>query len=481
MRLTDHIVWVMYLAVLGGMVWRFRKTPSDPAEFFLGGRRFGAGPLGLSVMVTAFSAVNYLAFPGEVCQNGLYVIFSLPAFFVAAGLVTRFWMPFFLRKRPLSIYALLEERFDRRVRLLASGIFLCWRFLWMGTSLYASCKIMAAMTGFRFGFLLLLCWGAAVVYSSLGGMRAVVWTDVLQFAVLGGSIAVCAWFACRDGDVVSSLSETGGFQPFYPGDRSYWMLNPDIRMTFWSVFSGSVVAFLTRFGADQMVMQRYLAASSPVNARKSLWVSVFASSGTLAVLMIFGLALRVFLRKQGAEPGEVPPLRAMTMYLGTLPAGVTGLVGAGLLAASMSSIDSGLNSCAAALAADFGRGKCRMAPGMLTVLLAFPVLAASGWILPVLNRQESLFVILNKLVNTAGTPLLAVTVCALFCRKIRSGAVFYGTAAGSVLTIVCSLTVQHLALHWYALLSLLLTAGAIGSGSLVSRLYAKVKRTPVAG
>jgi len=149
--------------------------------------------------------------------------------------------------------------------------------------------------------------------------------------------------------------------------------------------------------------------------------------------------------------------------LGSFPPGAAGLIGAGLLAAAMSSIDSGLNSCTAAITIDFQErfGLRKIPPKMLTLILAVPVIVCAAFLLPELNRNQTLFVLLNKSVNASGTPLLAVMLCALFSKKVHPRAVFYGTAAGIVLTLAITVFVTGIALHYYALFSLLATLGAI--------------------
>ena len=101
---VDSAVLVIYLAALAVIGWCCRSRQGSSEDFFLAGRRMGYFPIGLSVMVTTFSTLNFLAFPGEVYAHGLYVLISLPVFFLAAGAIVRIWMPFFHRMKLLSVY-----------------------------------------------------------------------------------------------------------------------------------------------------------------------------------------------------------------------------------------------------------------------------------------------------------------------------------------------------------------------------------------
>ena len=466
MTYLDYGIPVLYLGMLWGIAWHFRKTSAAPMEFFLGGRNFKALPIGLSVMVTTFSAVNFLAFSGEVYGHGLYVLASLPVFFLAAIPITRWWIPFVLQKSPVSIYALLEERFDRRVRQLASGLFLIWRLCWMAVALYASCKIMSVLTGWDLTLLILLCGAVAACYSAVGGLRAVIWTDVMQFTVLIGSIAVAVIWAWHQADSGAILAEAGRLKPLYPVDWNYFSPDPRNRITLWSALIGTFVTFLTRYGADQMVMQRCLAAANPAAAKRGLWINAAASTLVLGLLVLFGLAVYLHGQRAGL-PAGTPPVKVIASLLRSFPTGLPGLIGTGLLAATMSSIDSGVNSCSAAIKMDFPFFRT-LSPKILTLILAALIIAASAWLLPEWNKNNTLFVILNKTVNAIGTPLLAMMLC-IFWKKISAAALFYGGIAGIVLTVLSGFLLHNLALHYYAVLSLAVTLGATGLVQLFCR------------
>ena len=172
MGVPDYVVLLIYLAGLFAIGWHFRSAGRDGASFFLAGRTMGYFPVGLSVMVTTFSALNFLAFPGEVYQHGLYVLISLPVFFLAAVPVVSVWMPFFHRMKLVSVYEYFEKRFDWRVRALASGLFICWRLFWMAAALFASAQILSRLTGFPLAGAILAGGIIAALYTALGGMKA---------------------------------------------------------------------------------------------------------------------------------------------------------------------------------------------------------------------------------------------------------------------------------------------------------------------
>ena len=459
MGVPDYAVLLIYLLILLGIGWYFRSSGRDGTSFFLAGRSMGYFPVGLSVMVTTFSALNYLAFPGEVYGHGLYVLVSLPVFFLAAVPVVLIWMPFFRRMKLVSIYEYLEKRFDWRVRMLASGLFIFWRLFWMSAALFATAQILSKLTGFPLSGAILVSGAIATLYTAIGGMKAVMWTDVLQFFVLFGGIVLCVCNA-GPGGIFQFAGQAGKLKPWFPLDASYFSFDPSIRITFWSGLLGTFVMFLSRYGADQMVMQRYFAARDLRSAQRGLWLSGLVSVLSLGLLVIFGLSMFAAYAAHGTEPGvQLSFMAATAKMIRSLPPGVGGLIAAGLFAATMSSIDSGLNSCCAAYYSDF-HGRCfrknisvrtlTFAAGGLVIVLAFTLI-------PLTARNRSLFALINQFVNALGSPLLAIMLLAMFSRRVNAAGMLWGTACGFVLCPVISSTVRTLALHYYAVVNLAVT------------------------
>lgn len=483
MKLLDYTVVAGYLALLLLIGWKFRTRSENPAEYFLAGRRMGWFPIGLSVMVTTFSAINYLALPGEVFGFGLYVLASFPVFFLAAWIVTKVWMPFFHGKKLVSLYEFLEERFDYRVRALASGLFLAWRFFWMATALYASAQIMSRLTGVSLPAVILAGGVVATVYTAVGGMRAVMWTDVLQFFVLFGGIVLGLAFALRgDTDAFQIALEGGRLKPFLPFDPAYLSFDPRIRMTLWSGLIGVTVAFLARYGADQMVVQRYFTARDLRAAQRGLWLNAFVSVLSLSLLVLFGLAVYVHAVKSGALAGtrimNGTALQQIAALIRSFPSGVTGVIAAALLAATMSSIDSGINSCGAAYLTDFHNRLFRFRlPGhLLTAVIGSAVTFLALTAVPLAGRTNTLFMIVNKFVNGLGSPLLTLVALAMFSKRVNAFGMLAGGLCGVAASLAISFCVRNLALQYYAVANLILTIAFCYLFSFASERLAAAKR-----
>lgn len=481
MRTVDSLVCLAYLvliAVLGHRAARRTVRSGDAArdaeDFHLAGRTAGGMTVGLSVMVTAFSASNFVLFPSEVAGHGLYVAACLPVFVLVAWPVMRWAMPFFNREGDATAYACLERRHGRDVRRLASALFLLWRLLWMGLTLLAAARFLAQVTGWGVAPLIVATALVATAYTSVGGLRAVLWTDVAQFVVLFGAIIVAtAVTSSRAGGLLPMLETvrgTGGFAPFVPWDRGFLSWDPRIRITLGSAVVGTFVAFLSRYVADQSVVQRYLAAKSLAAARRGFVWNVAGALLSIGWLLVLGLAVRANAAGDATLAAK-PAAVQLGALMRALPAGALGVVTAGLLAATMSSLDSGLHSCTTSLLVDWQAADARGAyatarKGRWTVLVlgfasALLALAAQG--------LGDLFVLANRVVNGMGSPLLALMLGAMLPLGATARGLFWGTLAGTAASVLLTARVEPLAMHHYATLNFAVTALCIGAVSRCDR------------
>ena len=472
MHTLDFIVFYTYLAaVLTVGMLKFRRKQSEK-EFFLAGRSFGWFPLGISIMVTMLTAVNFAAFPAEIFQNGCYVLISLPIFLVVILPISKIFIPFFRRRSKDSAYAFLEDVFDLKTRCLASLLFMFWRLVWMAVALYASARILAAVTGCSLWLLILLGGAVTVMYTSLGGLRAVIWTDVAQFFVLMGGIFVALILVSattKDGftGIFLHAFEHNVFRPAAPYDPAFFSFDPTIRTTFWSGALGSLVAFLARYGADQMVIQRYLAAKSLPAARKGFVFNVICAFSILLLLVIFGMAMHSYAVHTDIMGKYSKPLQYMAALIKSLPYGAAGLLAAALLAATMSSVDSGVNACSMSWTKDFYHRfftksevdkvhHIRYSVYFSVIIGALIIVLAESFII-IFGHHHSIFVIFNKVINALGSPLLALVILGMLKRRPGANSVFWGGIGGTIFSVCTSLFVHNLALHYYAVANLAAT------------------------
>lgn len=300
-------------------------------------------------------------------------------------------------------------------------------------------------------------------------MRAIMWTDVLQAAILllGIVLLVVVIASTLSQPLLTILADSGRLRPLLPPDPQFLSPNPTIRITLWSALLGTLTAFMARYGADQVVMQRYFTAKSLPDAQRGIWLNAVVSVLTLTLLAVLALLLHAWaIDQQAIAPNAPSPkgfaLQQLARLLAQLPPGLPGLIAAGILAATMSSIDSGINACAATIATDLHLQQHHTRPPraqLITLAIGLVVTLVACLVIPPLHHHNSLFAIINKLVNGLGSPLLAVILLARFTspRLTSPTGILVGTTLGLLASCAISLLVQPLALHYYALANLIVT------------------------
>jgi Na+/proline symporter len=295
MRLFDWIVLVVYLVWI---VWdglRRSKGTDKVDGYFLANRSLPWWAVGLSVMATQMSAVTLVGTTGQAYVTGLRFVqlyLGLPLAMVILSLTV---VPFFTRARVYTAYEYLERRFDVRTRSLASFLFLVGRALSLGVTLAAPSVVMSAILGWTLPVTVLAICVPMILYTTIGGVQAVAWTDVKQmFVVVGG---VCAAVAILLHGILDHVSfgqalhlagATGRLQAID------FRFDPRETYTFWSGMIGGLFLMLSYFGCDQSQVQRYLTAKSIDEARHSLLMSAFVKIPLQLLILSSGVLVFVF-------------------------------------------------------------------------------------------------------------------------------------------------------------------------------------------
>jgi Na+/proline symporter len=306
----------------------------------------------------------------------------------------------------------------------------------------------------------------AVAYTTIGGMRAVMLTDMLQCVViLAAFVAFAALGIVTNSHgiqgVFQDAARLGNLKPFIPFDPRFFSFDPTIRITFWSGLIGVFFAFLARYGADQVVTQRFSSARSVDAARRGYWLSAGVAVTVIALLGMAGLIAKSYAFQAGLLDKGMPPLKIIAMMASDMPAGMAGLLAAAILAATMSSMDSGVNAVSAVWFSSISSapGACtpRSVREVSLVCGALVIGLALAFVF-FLGPHQPIFELVNKIVNGMATPLLALFAVALVWPSIGSRAIRVGGAAGIVLSLVLTVFVNNLALHYYAVMNFAVTA-----------------------
>jgi len=366
LRWQDHAVIVAYLAgmIVLGLVLARRQRSED--EYFLAGRRMPWFAVGVSVIASLLSSLTYLSEPGEVWASGVTHMFGkMLAIPFEMMLVWVFCIPFMMRFRFTSAYEYLEHRFGPTARQLGVVQFLALVVLWMGFVVLASARALAVISGMPLAVVILTVGVVATVYTMLGGLRAVIWTDVIQVSLLvGGGLYVIGYVAVSTGTWLPDwYSATAAHLATIPDrtELAFFSYDPYVRATVVTVALNMCIWHVCTHTANQMTVQRYYSTSDMRAARRSFVTGSLAGVGLNLMLLVVGLAMLYYYFGQGIAPdaGLNPSERqdrdlVFPMFaVHRLPAGFGGGILAALLAAAMSSIDSGVNSIATVVSVEW--------------------------------------------------------------------------------------------------------------------------------
>jgi SSS family transporter len=265
-------------------------------------------------------------------------------------------IPFYYRLKVQTAYEYLEQRFDRRVRQFASCLFLLMRGLYLAIVIYASSLAVSVISGLPLKATIVIIGLFCTTYTLLGGMRSVIWTQVTQFIVLVGGISVVflSLLAKTDGEfsqMWASASQAGKLRLFH------FTLDPTLDVAFVGIIIGTFFQNLALYGTDQVAIQHYMTATSLSNIRRTIWLQSLLVLPIVFFLHVIGLLLWLFYQQHPERFADLPTVDYVMAYfvVHELPAGIPGLIFAGLLAATMAVTAGGLSGLSAASMNDFYR------------------------------------------------------------------------------------------------------------------------------
>ncbi len=295
MSLLDYAVLIgtLFGIALYGH-WRTRRD-HDLGHYLHGDETIRWGTIGLSVMATQASAVTFLSTPGQAYESGMGFVqnyFGLP---FALIVVCAVFIPIYHRLKVVTAYEYLGQRFDRKTRLLGAFLFLVQRGLSAGITIYAPAIILSAILGWNVRLTILLSGIFVLVYTSLGGTKAVSITSKWQMAVILTGMAIAFGMIVHrlpaDLSLGNALALAGKLGKLHPVDFS---LDPSRRYTFWSGLFGGFFLALSYFGTDQSQVQRYLAGGSVVGSRFGLLFNAVVKVPMQFLILLTGVMVFVF-------------------------------------------------------------------------------------------------------------------------------------------------------------------------------------------
>ncbi|MCH5378191.1 MAG: hypothetical protein JJ992_29905, partial [Planctomycetes bacterium] len=302
LHVVDYGALAVYLAAMVAIGVYFSRQQHSSKDFFLAGRAMGWFPIGLSVMATLLSALSYTGIPGAAYYAGLKFLLSPLAVWLTLPIIVGFVLPLYQRLEIYSVYEYLELRFDLATRLAGSALFVVWRLLWLGGVLYAPCKVLVVAAGLPIPmWLLLIILGlVSTSYTYLGGIKAVIWTDVIQSIVmLGGLLLIigAVWWRLPGG-AGQVWQTTVDLQRQHLAEWSFSWSDP---WYFWGILPHFTLAMLSFYVADQITAQRFLTARNLKAARQSFLLNCISVSVMIPALLYVGLCLLAFYQVRPQE------------------------------------------------------------------------------------------------------------------------------------------------------------------------------------
>lgn len=471
----DYTIFFAYLVASVTVGAMFVKEQKSVKDYFLAGRGMGYITVAVSVLAALFSGISYLGAPAEVYLHGMaFMLFGL-SFFIATPLTNLLFLPVFHHARIYTAYQYLEERFSVQVRLLSSALFIIRVLLWLALATYAPALALEQVTGLPLWFTILCSGVLTTIYTALGGMKAVIWTDVMQFLVLLGGQIIILFIAIGH--------MPGGWGGVYDLGRAAnkfdlsLSLDPNVRVTLWALLLGGAAINLVQMATDQVSVQRYLTAPNLKEAQRSLWLKLWLLVPVFIVFYVTGIVLWAFYQVKGdpLAAGHITKADQILPYfvINELPAGLPGLLIAAIYAASMSTTSAGINALTTATLVDFHQRLWRKSTNAEAVKLSLARWLTLGYgalvivLAFVVEKLGPLLEASNKAIGLVGGPLLGLFALGILSPKANSPGAVIGWLAGvMVLVPVCFYT--KTSFLWYGVVGSVIT---VLVGWLASRLF----------
>lgn len=474
MTLIDYVIIFLYLTIFLAIGFFFKENKSSK-DYFLGGRSVGWGPLTLSTMATQLSAISFISAPAFVgLKNGggmqwLTFEFGVP---LAMAFLMIAIVPTLYKSGVVSVYEYLENRFDASSRLLISFVFQISRSVATGVMIYTMALILQATVGIDYWLSILLIGIITLIYSFQGGMKAVIWGDVIQMIILFLGIIICLFFG---------LNELGGIEKFIElvdKDRlqvvnfeklGFSNSSKNDEFGFWPMLIGGFFLYASYYGTDQTQSQRLLSSKNMGTIKKLLFANAIFRFPITLTYCIMGLVLgtlfyqdtsfqemiaSVYSSNINFLEGKKADLMVPVFIIHYLPSGIIGILIVAIMSAAMSSLSSTINSLSAVTMEDFVKrfdnnisdkkyiNLSRIISvfwGILCLFIALFTGKIEGTVIEVINKIGSVFY----------GPIIGTFVLAIMTKKTHSIGANIGILAGVFFNIFLWLSVPDVFWFWW--------------------------------
>ena len=447
---TILVVYILANLLLGFVL---SKRVESAQDFYLGRRETPWWAIGISVVATYVSALSFLGGPAWSYTEGMSVVLIHMNYPLVIVLVITLFLPFFYNSGCASIYEYQERRFGASSRSVISAVFLVSHGFGTAAILYATSLVLNFITGMDVTTAIVIVTVIALIYTTMGGITAVIWTDVIQAVVLLAGAGIVFYALVNQlpaplGEVLAELKAGGKTDPL---DFS---VDVTKTTTVWSGIFAMTVYHVTVYGVNQMMAQRTLAAKSIGDAKKSYLLMGFVSPLIYFSFIFLGILLFAYYEGREFENGNTIILEFAADY--GLP-GLMGIIAAAVMAASMSTLDSSFNSMATVTTVDFYQKYFRKDESEVHYLKAsrvFTLLWAIIIIFPAIlfsKSEGSILETLSKVGSYFVGAKLAMYGLGFFSKHTSERGLLIGVAAGFVVLWMVA-SYSDIAWPWYCLI-----------------------------
>ncbi len=463
----DLAVLVGYLTATTAWGAWLGRGQTGGTDYFLGNRELPWGAVMLSVVATETSTLTFLSIPG-VAYLGTLVFLQLTfGYLTGRTVVSAILLPAYYRGKITTAYALLETRFGIRARHFTSGVFMITRLLADSVRLFATSIPLALITGWPYALSIVVIGLLTVVYTYFGGIKAVIWVDALQmFLYLVGAVAAAvALSGLVEGGWAAMLAQASAAGKLQVLDFGLVVSRP---YTFWAGLVGGAFLTMGSHGVDQIIVQRLLTCKDLRASQKALVGSGIMVMAQFVIFLMVGMGLWAFYQGRSFERSDEIFARFIVEQM---PAGLSGLLIAGVFAAAMSSLSSSINSLASATAYDFwapatGREKDERAVlrmGKLFTLAWATLLIAGAIVFIPLSQGNAAVEVSLAIQSLVYGGLLGGFALGVLVPRADERSVMIGMAVGIGTVTVIWLTARSaVAWPWFVLVGAAVTV-AVGS------------------
>jgi len=437
MNLLDWLVLFSYVLLILAIGFYLNKRQFSQFDYYLGGKSIPPWQIALSMVATQVSAISLIGAPAFIAlkkDGGLFWLqyeFAVPLAMIFIMITV---VPVYHRFKVVSIYEYMEERFGKNIRSLLSLIFMISRSLASAVALLATSIVVSVILNLPLDLTIIAVGLIAIIYTTMGGIRADIYSDIIQLVILWGSAFVLL-FMLLDLTKGIPILETERYRIFKFSGTG---LGDSETYSFWPMLFGGFFLYLSYYGCDQSETQRLLTARNTLEAQKALLIN-----GSLRFFLVItycsvGILIIPFLRSnprfadllKGKRPDFLIPL----FLLHYMPHGLLGLTVSGIFAASMSSLDSTLNSLSAVLWRDFLESQIKVSAEkelffskLLTFLWGIVCILFS---LYMSGGPETVIVLVNKIGSAFYGPILAAFWLGIFTTRANEKGAILGLISG---------------------------------------------------